>query len=319
VQRIAIYLTAVLLCVSLISCQKKEGSAAKYHVIFSQCNNAEPYRAAQNDLMTRLWASKPDVDFTITDAQQDSRKQIEQISTIIRQKPDLLIVAPNERAPLTEVMGEAMKAGIPVICLERDIVEPNYTTFIKCDNYAIGKSAGQFIVDYLKKKNGDAKGSVVRLKGLLGVQAEKDRNDGAAEVFAANPGIKIVHEGVANWLQQDAQDRMTEALNAVPQIDVVYADNDPMAVGAYLAAKQKNREKEMIFVGVDGLGGDAGGIKHVIDGIEAATFVYPLCVDKAVEIGDKMLRDSSFKPEKTYTMDSMGVTPDNAAALYKGG
>jgi ribose transport system substrate-binding protein len=171
----------------------------------------------------------------------------------------------------------------------------------------------------LKKKNGDAKGNVVRIKGLLGVQAEKDRNDGAAEVFAANPGIKIVHEGVANWLQQDAQDRMTEALNAQPQIDVVYADNDPMAVGAYLAAKAKGREKEMIFVGVDGLNGEAGGIKHVIDGVEAATFVYPLCVDKAVEIGDKMLRDPSFKPEKTYTMDSLAVTADNAAALYKGG
>ena len=78
---------------------------------------------------------------------------------------------------------------------------------------------------------------------------------------------------------------MTEVLRAQPKIDVVYGHNDPMAIGAYLAAKELGREKEMIFVGVDGLGGEAGGIKKVMDGVLAATFVYPLCVDKAVEIG----------------------------------
>ena len=90
---------------------------------------------------------------------------------------------------------------------------------------------------------------------------------------------------VADWIQAKAKDRMTEVLRAQPKIDVVYGHNDPMAIGAYLAAKELGREKEMIFVGVDGLGGPAGGIKKVMDGVLAATFVYPLCVDKAVEIG----------------------------------
>ena len=56
----------------------------------------------------------------------------------------------------------------------------------------------------------------------------------------------------------------------------------------------------MIFVGVDGLGGPAGGIRKVMDGVLAATFVYPLCVDKAVEIGLRMLREPGFRPEKEY-------------------
>ncbi|HEY1765361.1 MAG TPA: hypothetical protein VGF85_10590, partial [Opitutaceae bacterium] len=77
---------------------------------------------------------------------------------------------------------------------------------------------------------------------------------------------------------------------------------------AYLAAREKGREKEMIFVGVDGLSGEAGGIEKVRQGILAATFVYPLCVDKAVEIGDKILRDPAFRPQKVYTMDSHIVT-----------
>ena len=63
---------------------------------------------------------------------------------------------------------------------------------------------------------------------------------------------------VADWIQAKAKDRMTEVLRAQPKIDVVYGHNDPMAIGAYLAAKELGREKEMIFVGVDGLGGPAG-------------------------------------------------------------
>ena len=89
-----------------------------------------------------------------------------------------------------------------------------------------------------------------------------------------------------------------------------------MAIGAYLAAKELGREKEMIFVGVDGLGGEAGGIKKVMDGVLAATFVYPLCVDKAVEIGMRMLREPGFKPEKDYRSTSILVTPENARQMY---
>lgn len=292
-------------------------SGKKYVVIFSQCNNAEPYRAAQNELMTKLWAEKGDVEFSIMDAQQKDNDQIEQIRTAIKQKPDLLIVAPNQRNPLTAVMGEAMAAGIPTICLERDIVEPNYTTFIKCDNVAIGKMAGEFIVEELKKKYGSPKGTIVEIKGLEGVQAEKERKDGAAAAYGKYPEIKVVQSMVADWDQKKAKDRMTEALNVNPKIDVVYGHNDPMAIGAYLAAKEKNRDKEMIFVGVDGLPGKEGGIAKVKDGVLAATFIYPLCVDKAVEIGYQLLTDKGFKPEKEYVMPSAKVTKENAESLLK--
>jgi len=105
-------------------------------------------------------------------------------------------------------------------------------------------------------------------------------------------------------------------LRAQPKIDVVYGHNDPMAIGAYLAAKELGREKEMVFVGVDGLGGPAGGIKKVMDGILAATFVYPLCVDKAVEIGGRILHEPGFKPEKDYVLESQMVTSDNATQMY---
>jgi ribose transport system substrate-binding protein len=286
-------------------------------VAFSQANNAEPYRAAQKTQMQKLFAEDKNVKLVVADAQQDNAKQIAQIETFIRQKPAVLIVAPNERAALTAVMGQAMQAGIPVICLERDIVQPDYTTYIRMDNRAIGASVGQFIVDYLTKKYGEPRGSVVILRGLLGVEAQINRDGGAREVLSAYPKIRIIADPVADWIQAKAKDRMTEVLRVEPHIDVVYGHNDPMAIGAYLAAKELNRDKEMIFIGVDGLGGPAGGIKKVIDGVLAATFVYPLGVKEAVEVAKKILADPAYLPEKVITLKSIMITPDNAAERYQ--
>jgi ribose transport system substrate-binding protein len=306
---------SMLLCLS--ACRHPRHEAKRYFVAFSQCNNAEPYRAAQNQLMEKLFHQKGDVQLVIADGQQDNSKQIAQIETFIRQKPDLLIVAPNERAPLTDVMGRAMAAGIPVICLERDITYPNYTTFVGADNRAIGRMAGQFIVDSLNHRYGKPQGKVVELRGLLGVEAEMDRYNGAHDLLKAYPGIRVVHEAVADWLQSNARERMLEILRAQPQIDVVYGHNDPMAVGAYLAARDLGREKQMIFIGVDGLGGPAGGVKKVIDGVLAATFYYPLCVDKAVEIGEQILHDSNFHPERQYILQPKLITAANADQTYQ--
>jgi ribose transport system substrate-binding protein len=127
----------------------------------------------------------------------------------------------------------------------------------------------------------------------------------------------VVADPVADWIQAKAKDRMTEVLRAQPNVDVVYGHNDPMAIGAYLAAKELGREKEMIFVGVDGLGGPAGGIRKVMDGILAATFVYPLCVDKAVEVANRILHEPGFRAEKDYVLDSLMVTPANAEEMYQ--
>jgi ribose transport system substrate-binding protein len=89
-----------------------------------------------------------------------------------------------------------------------------------------------------------------------------------------------------------------------------------MAIGAYLAARELGREHEMFFVGIDALGGPAGGIKKVMDGVLAATFYYPLCVDKAVEV-NHIMREPGFKPEKRYILDSSAVTPQNARQMYQ--
>ena len=84
--------------------------------------------------------------------------------------------------------------------------------------------------------------------------------------------------------------QMESALQAHDKIDLVYGHNDPMAIGAYLAAKAKGRDKEMKFIGIDGLPGLDGGRQAVADGKLAATFVYPTGGKQAVEIADSILR-----------------------------
>lgn len=303
-----------LLALVLASCAPS-GPPAKV-VAFAQANNAEPYRAAQKALMEQLFAQSG-TRLVVSDAQQDSSRQIAQIETFIRQRPAVLIVAPNERAALTKVMGSAVDAGIKVICLERDVLRPNYTTWIRMDNREIGRMAGNFIVDHLRRKYGSPRGNVVILRGLLGVEAQIERDGGAREVLARHPGIRIVADPVADWIQARAKDRMTEVLRVQPSIDAVYAHNDPMAIGANLAARQLGRDREMIFVGVDGLGGPAGGIAKVRDGVLAATFVYPLGVREAVEVSRRMLADPAYAAPKTLTLNSFPVTRDNATAAYR--
>ncbi|MBT5708047.1 MAG: substrate-binding domain-containing protein [Verrucomicrobia bacterium] len=305
-------LTVQILCLlllSLVGCNDGGSGDGTFKVMFSQCNNAEPYRAAQNARMKALFASEESVSLVIMDGQADANKQISQIETAIRQKPSLLIVAPLEREPLSAVMGEAMAAGIPVICLERDIAEPNYTTYIRCDNRAIGREVGRWIVEHLTEKHGEPAGTIVELQGSQGVEGAINRHGGAQEVLAEYLKIKVVHDAVANWFQPEAMDRMSESLVANPPgtIDIVYGHNDPMAYGAYLAAKEKGREKEMVFIGIDGLPNE--GAQYVKDGILSVSFEYPLCVDKAHEIGMKILSEDGFAPEKTYMMESRIIKP----------
>ncbi len=302
---------------TLSAAGRQDTPSGRYLVIFSQCNNAEPYRAAQNKSFLELWADYRDVRFEILDAGQDNSRQISQIETAIIKRPDLLIVAPNERGPISEVMGKARNAGIPVICLERDIADHgNYDCWIMSDNYSIGRQAGEFMADFLKQKYGTPRGRIVDLRGLLGVEGEQNRYRGAWDYLAQYKGITQEAEAVCNWLQSEARLWMTEILRVHPQIDIVYGHNDPMAVGAYLAAKDLGREKEILFVGVDGLPGEAGGIKKVIDGVLGATFTYPLCTEKAVEIGNRILREPGFVPDKIYQVESEMITRENAKDRY---
>lgn len=293
---------------------RQQGGTAqkKFKIAFSQCNSAEPYRTAQNNIMKREIAKYPDCELVVQDAQQSNAKQIAQIENFILQGVDVLIVAPNEAAPITAPVKKAKEKGIKVVCLERNLLEPAYDIFVGANNVTIGEMAGQFVADYVRQK-GIASPVIVELKGLLGTKPQEERHEGAREYMDHIPGVKVI-EDVADWIQNEALKRMETILQANPKIDVVYAHNDPMAVGAYWAAKNAGREKEMIFVGVDALGGPDGGIKRVLDGQLACTFYYPTCAAEGLEHAVKLARGESVPNE--VILDPARITIENAQEWY---
>lgn len=226
----------------------------------------------------------PEFEVVYADAQQDNAKQVADVENFLRQKIDLLVISPNEAKPLTPVVKRAFDAGIPVVVLDREIEGDSYTTFIGADNRAIGHAAGEFAAEVLH-----GTGNIVEIRGLPGSTPARDRSDGFHETIAAFPGLHIIHDPVANWLREEAMTQMEAALAAHPRIDLVYAHNDPMAVGAYLAAKAKGRDGAITFVGIDGLPGLDGGRQAVTDGKLAATFVYPTGGKEAIDVVAKIL------------------------------
>lgn len=252
---------------------------------FSQCNLGEPWRVAMNAEVVERAKGFPDLHIVFADAQQDNAKQVADVENFLRQRVDLLMISPNEAKPLTPIVERVFKAGIPVIVIDRGIDSDSYTTFIGADNYEIGRQAGDYIAELLQ-----GKGRVVEVRGLPGSPPAIDRSKGMRDAIARHPGIQIIHDPVANWLREEAMAQMEMALAAHPAVDLVYAHNDPMAMGAYLAAKAKGREHRMKFVGIDALPGLDGGRQAVKDGKLDATFVYPTGGHQAVELADRILR-----------------------------
>ncbi len=264
------------------ACHKAE--AGKHLIGFSQANLAEPWRKAMNADIAERAKDFPDLEIVYADAAQDNAKQVADVESFLRQKIELLIISPNEAKPLTPIVERAFEQKIPVVVLDREIEGDSYTTFIGANNREIGRAAGEYAAQIL-----GGKGNVVEIRGLPGSTPARDRSEGFREAIAKFPGITIVHDPVANWLREEAMSQMESALSAHDKIDLVYGHNDPMAIGAYLAAKAKGRDGEMKFIGIDGLPGLDGGRQAVADGKLAATFVYPTGGKEAVEIAEKIL------------------------------
>jgi len=289
---------------------KKCGPDGKYLIGISQANNAEPYRERMNDDIRTAAEQVPQFEVQFADAAQDNAKQVSDVENFLTQQIDLLIISPNEAAPLTGVVKKAFDAKIPVIVLDRKVVGDAYTTFIGGDNVAIGKAAGDHVAELLPDG-----GNVVEIRGLAGATPAKERADGFREGIKAVPGIKITAQASGDWLRDKGQQQAEALFQANDDIDVVYAHNDPMAEGAYLAAKSAGREKDMKFVGIDALPIPSGGIKAVEQGRLSATFTYPTNGKEAIDAAKKLLIDCGSVP-KTQILPTQTITPKNAAQLY---
>ena len=281
-----------------------------YTIGMSQCNLGEPWRVAMNDQIAAAAAEYPMFEVIYADAAQDNSKQIADIENFIQMQVDLIIASPNEATPLTNVIKRAYESGIPVILLDRKIDGDTYTQFIGADNVYIGRVCGEYVADTLLPEGG----KICEIEGLAGTSGGIERDQGFREGIAKNPKLEIIAHNNADWLREKAITVAEEMLQVNDEIDLFFALNDPMAEGAYIAAKNAGRENDMYFIGVDGLPTPDGGIRSVMDGRLSLSMVYPTGGKEAIENAYKLLVLGE-ELEKVVTLGTEVITPDNAAEL----
>lgn len=267
----------------------------------SQCNLGEPWRVQMNADIRRVADDHPELTVVFKDAQNDNLRQRAHIEEFLRAGVDAILVSPKEAAPLTGVVRDAYRKGIPVIVLDRRVLGEDYTCFIGADNRKIGRALGKWLVQRL-----GGKGKIVELKGLMTSTPGQDRHAGFREGIKGSE-LEVIFEADMKWLEPNARKEMESALARFSRIDAVYAHNDPAAHGAWLAARAAGREQEMLFVGVDALPHE--GQVYVRQGILAASFEYPTGGKEAVETVLRVLRGE--KVPKEITLLSRVFTREN--------
>ena len=300
------YLLLSILCLAgiLMSCTQKH---TRYRIGVSQCSDDE-WRHKMNNEIVREALFYDGVEVEIRTAKDNNRNQIADIKYFIDKKVDLLIVAPNEAAAITPVVEKAYRQGIPVVVIDRKILSDKYTAFVGADNYEIGKDVGQYILNRLH-----GKGKVLEITGLEGSTPAMERHKGLTDVLKEEPGIEITASVDGAWLHSVAGEKMDSVFQTNKNIDLVFAQNDRMAIGAYLSARQQQLEKEMLFVGIDALPGKEYGVEQIINGVLDATFIYPTGGDKVVQVAMDILEKRPY--ERDTKLSTALVDKTNARVM----
>lgn len=300
------YLLLSILCLAgiLMSCTQKH---TRYRIGVSQCSDDE-WRHKMNNEIVREALFYDGVEVEIRTAKDNNRNQIADIKYFIDKKVDLLIVAPNEAAAITPVVEKAYRQGIPVVVIDRKILSDKYTAFVGADNYEIGKDVGQYILNRLH-----GKGKVLEITGLEGSTPAMERHKGLTDVLKEEPGIEITASVDGAWLQSVAGEKMDSVFQTNKNIDLVFAQNDRMAIGAYLSARQQQLEKEMLFVGIDALPGKEYGVEQIINGVLDATFIYPTGGNKVVQVAMDILEKRPY--ERDTKLSTALVDKTNARVM----
>ena len=287
-------------------------SGKKVVIGFSQCTVKEPWRVEFNRRL-KEYAEKtyPNVQLDMLDADDKTEKQVGDMKSFVRRGVDAILISPKEAAGLANVVCEATEAGIPVVVLDRDVAYQNYACFVGGDNKLIGRAAGKVAIDMLGGP-GKARGLIYEICGGLASTPGQERRDGFREAIAKEKGIRLIGGLDADWKKDKAYSIMQDALKATPDIDLVYAHNDPMAHGAFQAVSKAGRGDELRFIGIDALPDE--GQRWVKAGELTATLLYPTPGEVGLDMAMKILKGE--KVEKKITLPTRVFTREN---VEKGG
>lgn len=279
------------------------------------------FLAAINSFAKAQAATYPDVTFTTLEAAADAPSQIAAVQTAIADKPDALIIFPQDGDQLTGVGKAATAAGIPVVNLDRKFNDQSaYRLFLAGDNYKVGFNAGTYIG---KKLQGKTDAVIGEITGIQTLTLTQERTQGFADALAIY-GLKVARTVNAQFTVQSGQQAMANLLAAAPRLDAVFNHDDDQNVGAEAAAAQAGRTEFFI------VGNACSNImlKHIKDGdarIEADVTFTPAISGTAVSLArliaqGRLSADLAGLPIPSQMLiDSELVTRDNVDQYAKFG
>ena len=266
-----------------------------YLIGMSQANKAEPWRQAMNDQIAAAAEAHPEFEVVFADAAQDNAKQVADVENFLTQGIDLLIISPNEAAPLTDVVAAACAEGVPVIVLDRKVE----ATSSRCGSAPTTWRSASRPVHYAAQYCADRVTipcAVMEIRGLEGSTPAKERGDGFRAGLAENPAAEIIASQNADWLREKAIPVSQAMFQANPDVHVVYGHNDPMTEAAIISAENAGLDlAEILFIGIDALPTPDGGIMSVIDGRIDVTYVYPTGGAEAIDYAVQILEEGESR------------------------
>lgn len=280
----------------------------KYRIGFSQCVD-DAWRDVMNREMFRELAFHSEIDFKFQSANGFSDVQISQIQNMVAEGIDLLIVAPNESQRLTSIVEEVYKKGIPVILIDRKTDSELYTAYIGGDNYEIGKTAAAYIADQL-----GGKANIIELQMMMTISPAIERDRGFMEGIKAFPGMKLLDTLQVEGRIEAETLAMANMMLRYPQANVIFGQTDALAETAWGIARKLGREKEIFFVGIDGIPGTGQGIQAVEDGVLNASLLYPTGGGEAIKLALSILNGLPF--DRVNRLQTTVIHPGNAAILH---
>ena len=299
--KILYWITSILLLsLTLTGCQQEK----KWRIGVSQCSS-DDWRDKMNGEIDREMLFHEDAEVEIRSADDNCRRQIDDLRYFADNGFDIIIVSPNEADSLTPVIKEIYDRGIPVIIFDRNIYGDSYTARIGADDVGLGRAAARFA---LSETGHEPK--ALEIYGLKGSTPAEDRHSGFADEFSRGGG-RLAAIGYGKWNMDDAVRVVDSLLDTNSDIDVIYCHNDRMAIGAAEVARRHGLD-DVKIVGIDAA--PEIGVKAVADGVIDATFLYPTEGHKLIQTALAILRGEPYERDEIIPAAS-AVDSSNADIL----
>jgi len=281
---------------------KGDSSKGKLTIGHSYQNLSDPFFADELKAEKTLFESKG-LGFVDAQAADNPAKQLADIDTLIARRVNLLAIDAIDPNAIVPGLKAAKDAGVPVIMLIRKPTSGTYESLVYLDSIQDGKNACKLIADKL-----GGKGRVVNLTGPLQILAAKERAQGCDQALKAYPGIDVVAEPSTDYTLRDAEQKMTDVIQAKGQIDAVFGGNDDVALGAVRALQAAGQDPtKKVIVGVDGT---QAGLQAICQGTLTQTMA--TFASKEAQIVETLAQDiHAGKPVKKEIL--FAAEPVNAS------